>query len=69
MDTTDLLSTFRKENPEVAQIPESYEQAERIYRDALEAMGKSSTPKFNSKSSAEVVVSFKPSEALSTEKW
>lgn len=70
MEMMDILSRLREENPEIAQILQLYEATERIYQDALRAMGQRLTPLFESRNSAEVTVLLPPSESLSTDgKW
>jgi hypothetical protein len=69
MNMTDVLLRLREESPEIAQILDLYEETERIYQDALKAMGQMPTPMFESKNSAEVTVSLSPSQSLSTDRW
>jgi len=69
MGMTDVLSRLREENPEMAQILELYEETERIYQDALRAMGRMPTSVSESRNSAEVTVLLPPSQSLSTDKW
>lgn len=69
MNMTDVLSQLYQEDPEVAKILDVYKETERIYRDALRAIGRIIIPTFESKSSAEIIVSFHPSQSLSTDSW
>ena len=69
MGMTDVLSRLREENPEITEVLKLYEETERIYQDALRAMGRMPTSMLESGNSAEVTVSLPPSQSLSTDKW
>ena len=53
------LERFRRENPDIAEIIETYDNIERAYRKALEAMGIFSAQSVQVCNSAETIIAFK----------
>ena len=59
-NTTKELHRLREENPDVALILDVFVEIERVYREALEAMGITSKHTPEVRNSAEVTISFRP---------
>lgn len=69
MGLTNALSLLREENLQIEQILEQYAETNKIYQDALTAMGWIHTPTLGTSSSAEVTLSLSPAQSPSTDKW
>jgi len=57
---TEELRQLRENDPEIALVLDVFGEAERIYHEALEAMGVTGAPTLEVQNSAEVTVSFRP---------
>ena len=62
---TDELLRLRENDPDVALILDAFGEIERVYRDALEAMGVTSKHTPEVRNSADVTVSFRPTASSS----
>lgn len=62
---TKKLNQLREADPEVALIMDYYWELEKIYKEALEAMGYQNIPLSEVGNSAEFTIVFNPSQTLS----
>lgn len=62
---TNELRQLREEEPDVALVFDVFGEIERVYREALEAMGLTSKHTPEVMNSAEVTISFRPSASSS----
>lgn len=62
MDEPDLLVSLLKDNPDVHQLFEIYEEISRTYQAALIALGEVETTKLTVANSAELTLSFSDSQ-------
>jgi len=64
---TKELLRLREDDPNVSLILNVFEEIERVYREALEAMGVTAKPQPEVRNSAEVTISFRSTPSSSTE--
>lgn len=57
------LQSLRQSDTDVALILDVYEEIERVYKGALEAMGAASSTSGGVRNSADVTISFEPGES------
>lgn len=57
------LQSLRQSDTDVALILDVYEEVERVYKGALEAMGAKASTGDGVKNSADVIISFQPGES------
>lgn len=69
MQLTDALLRLREESPEIAEMLNLYEETERVYHEALRAMGRESVPELRIGNSAQVTISLSWQQSLSTAGW
>lgn len=62
MDKSDLLVNLLKDNPDIHQLFEVYEEISRTYQAALIALGEVETTKLTVANSAELTMSFSDSQ-------
>ncbi len=60
---TDELLRLRQDDPDVGYILDVFEQIDRVYREALEAMGSRGKPTAEVRNSAEVTISFRRNQS------
>jgi hypothetical protein len=66
VEISSTLQSLRQSDTDVARILDVYQEIERVYRSALEAMGVESSIENAVKSSADVTISFHPKDSSHT---